>query len=249
LSVTSLLKLSELSEVFVLEADPDLGADIPPDVRPEAVKESRAPLSVFPLGEWQFDPPPDPTALGALILEGMLVLRIGFGGSTHLEVLGEEDILNPWHLEIAGALEQQASVHVVQSGFMALLDRDFALRMARWPEVFAALMRRLVRRARRMIIQTSILSRPRADERFELMLWQLADRFGNVTPEGLLVRLPFTHDQLGEMVGAKRSTVTLAVSQLVAEDRRRIPGRKQWLLPHHELTPLTALSHPDARVP
>jgi CRP/FNR family cyclic AMP-dependent transcriptional regulator len=106
----------------------------------------------------------------------------------------------------------------------------------------AALIRRLVGRARRMILRASILSRPRVYDRVELMLWLLADQFGSVTPEGLLVRLPFTHNQLGEIVGAKRSTVTLAVRQLVAEDRLRIPGRNQWLLPHHQVARLKSRS-------
>jgi CRP-like cAMP-binding protein len=115
--------------------------------------------------------------------------------------------------------------------------------MARWPEVSAALVRRLVVRTRRMILRASILSRPRVHERVELMLWLLADQFGSVTPEGLLVRLPFTHTQLGEIVGAKRSTVTLAIRHLVAEDRLRIPGRNEWLLPNHQLTRLRSHSH------
>ena len=55
------------------------------------------------------------------------------------------------------------------------------------------------------------------------------------------MRLPFTHVQLAEMIAARRSTVTMAVSRLVADDRLRRPGRNQWLLPHLELTRLTRL--------
>jgi CRP/FNR family transcriptional regulator, cyclic AMP receptor protein len=243
MSVSSLVKTSELSEVHVLEVDPELGAAIPPDEFAEALRASRAPVRAARVGEFEFDPLPDLASLGALILEGMIVVRIEFGGSAHLEVLGAEDVVNPWHLEASPTLAEHVTVYVVKSGYVALLDRDFALRMARWPEVSAALVRRLVVRARRMILRASILSRPRVDERIALMFWLLGDQFGNVTPEGLLVRLPFTHNQLGEIVGAKRSTVTLAIRQLVAADRLRIPARNQWLLPHHELTRLASSSH------
>lgn len=172
------------------------------------------------------------------------MVRIEFRGAAHLEVLGAEDVVNPWHLESAPTLAEHVSVYVVRSGYVALLDRGFALRIAPWPEVSAALMRRLVVRTRRMILGASILSsRPRVEERVELMLWLLGDQFGSVTPEGLLVRLPFTHSQLGEIVGAKRSTVTLAIRHLVAEDRLRIPGRNEWLLPNHQLTRLRSHSH------
>jgi hypothetical protein len=187
--VSSLLKTSQLSEVHVLEVDPELGAAIPREEFAEAVKASRAPVRAAPVGEFKFDPLPDLSALGALILEGMVVVRIEFGGAAHLEVLGEEDVVSPWYLEDAPTLAEHVSVYVVRSGYVALLDREFALRMARWPEVSAALVRRLVVRTRRMILRASILSRPRVHERVELMLWLLADQFGSVTPEGLLVRL------------------------------------------------------------
>jgi hypothetical protein len=57
------------------------------------------------------------------------------------------------------------------------------------------------------------------------------------------VHLPFTHQQLAEMIAAQRSTVTVAANRLVAEDRLRRPARNQWLLRHHELTRLTKPEH------
>jgi len=172
---------------------------------------------------------------------GMVVLRLEFGGSIHLEVLGKGDVLNPWQLETDTSLQEQVSVQVIQSGCVAVLDGRFAEQMSPWPEVFAALMRRQIMRTRRMVLQACILSHSRVDERLELMLWRLAEQFGSMTREGLLVRLPFTHVQLAEMIAARRSTVTMAVSRLVAEERLRRPGRNQWLLPHPELTRLTGL--------
>jgi CRP/FNR family transcriptional regulator, cyclic AMP receptor protein len=238
---SSLRRLRRVNQVLVLQADPELAADVPSNERSRAVRASSAPVRVFSLGEWQFESAPERTSLGALILVGMVVLRMEFGGCSHLEVLGKGDVLNPWQLETDTRLQEEVSVHVVQSGYVALLDRRFAEHMTPWPEVFAALMRRQIRRTRRMVLQAYILSRSRVEERLELMLWRLGEQFGSMTREGLLVRLPFTHLQLAEKIAARRSTVTMAVSRLVAEDRLRRPGRNQWLLPHLELSRLTAL--------
>jgi CRP/FNR family transcriptional regulator, cyclic AMP receptor protein len=235
-----LRRISHLSEVLVLSVDPGLAEDMAPSRRRQAEQASAAPVRVASVGRWEFEPNPDPTALGVLILRGMVVLRIGFAGSTHLELVGAGDVLNPWSISTETSLQAQASVHVVRSGGVAVLDRRFVERMTPWPEVIAALMRRHIRRIRRMAVQASILSLPRVDERLEYTLWRLAEQFGSMTREGLHVRLPFTHRELAEMIAARRSTVTLAVNRLVAEDRVRRPGRNQWLLPHHELTRLRA---------
>lgn len=224
--------------MLVLQVDVRLAADIAPNERRRAIEASRAPVRTAAIGPWQFEPDPETTSLGALILKGMVVVRMEFRGRGHLEVLGEGDVINPWRLATDTPLQEQLDVQVMQSGYVALLDHRFVLRMTPWPEVFAALMRRQIRRTRRMVLQACILSRSSVDERLELMLWRLAEQFGSMTRDGLLVQLPFTHLHLAEMIAAQRSTVTLAANRLVAEDRLRRPGRNQWLLPHHELTRL-----------
>ena len=223
----------------MLEADPELAADVAPDERQRAEAASRAPVRALTRGEWEFVDPPDRTALGALMLEGMVVLRVELRGSSHLEVLGPGDLINPWLLGTETPLVEETSVHVVESGRVAVLDASFTARMNPWPEVFAALMRRAIMRVRRMIVQAAILSRPRAEHRLELMLWRLAEQFGSVTADGLEVRLPLTHEQLSEMIAARQSTVTLAIGALVADDRLRHPSRNVWILPHREVGRLT----------
>ena len=182
----ALRRLREVGKALVLQVDPELAADVPSQEHSRAVEASRAPVRVLSPGEWQFRPMPGSRSLGALILVGVVVLKMEFGGCSHLEVLGKGDVLNPWQLETDTRLQEQVSVQVVQSGCVAVLDRRFAEQMTPWPEVFAALMRRQIMRTRRMVLQACILSRSRVDERLELMLWRLGEQFGSMTREGCL---------------------------------------------------------------
>jgi hypothetical protein len=47
-----------------------------------------------------------------------------------------------------------------------------------------------------------------------MILWLMADRWGRVAPESLVVPLPLTHRTLARLVGARRPSVTTAISQL-----------------------------------
>ena len=66
--------------------------------------------------------------------------------------------------------------------------------------------------------------------RLEALFWHLADRWGKVTPKGVVVPLRLSHRLLGSLVGARRPTVTTALAQL-ADDGRVLPyGLEGWLL-------------------
>ena len=55
---------------------------------------------------------------------------------------------------------------------------------------------------------------PRADARIALLLWHLAERWGRVEPDGILVPLPLTHRLIGRLVGAERPSVSHALARL-----------------------------------
>ena len=60
-------------------------------------------------------------------------------------------------------------------------------------------------------MQAAILALPRVESRVLAILWHLADVFGSVNADGVLVPLKLTHERLGRLVGAQRPTVTLDV--------------------------------------
>jgi hypothetical protein len=62
------------------------------------------------------------------------------------------------------------------------------------------------------------------------VLWQLSERFGRVGADGVWLNVRLTHQLLGQLVGAQRPTVTLALRALTeaGDLRRRDDGT--WLL-------------------
>lgn len=217
--------------VRVLEEDADLAAAISEPERHAALRSVIAPGFELPRGPWTFRPPADPAALGALILSGLLIVRVESGDRAHVELLGEGDVISPWVGTGAEVnVPSEVSARIISPLRLALLDRRFALRIARWPEVQAVLMRRLIARARRLSLQAAINALPRVEERLELTLWRLADRFGRVTPEGIALRLAMSHELLGELIAAQRPSVTTAVRSMETRQRLLRPARHQWLL-------------------
>ena len=53
-----------------------------------AVAASLAPTFELERGPWRFSPRPDAGALGALVLEGLIVIRINAETRAHVELLG-----------------------------------------------------------------------------------------------------------------------------------------------------------------
>jgi len=63
-------------------------------------------------------------------------------------------------------------------------------------------------------LSTAIALEPRLERRLILKLRQLAERWGRVTPDGVRLDLRVTHQELADMVGAARESVTVAFGRL-----------------------------------
>ena len=217
--------------VRVLEADPDLGVGIDQSEWQAAVAMSAALEFEFERGPWRFFPEPKPGGFGALILDGLILIRIDAGSRSHIEMLGPGDVISPW---VGTGAELSApslvTASVVSRARVALLDRRFALRTGRWPEIHGALIGRCIERARRLSLQSAINALPRIEERVEVTLWGLAYRFGRVTPEGIVVELPISHSQLADIVAAQRPSVSTAVVRLEGQGRIARTARRTLLL-------------------
>jgi CRP/FNR family cyclic AMP-dependent transcriptional regulator len=169
---------------------------------------------------------------GLLVLDGILARRVTLGRFDCTELLGSGDLLRPWNFESAttASVSSHVSWNVVSPVRVAALDRRFALAVAPWPEIGAALMDRIVQRARWLAFQLAVSHVVRVDTRLLLMFWHFADRWGRMTREGARVRLPVTHGVLASVVGARRPSVTTALGRLQDEGLiERLPDG-EWLL-------------------
>ena len=113
-------------------------------------------------------------------------------------------------------------------------------RAATYPGVSAMLMERIEARARRLATVKAIAQLTRVDERLVAVIRHFCERWGRVTADGVLLPLCLSHRMLGELVGARRPSVSTAAAALEKADRliRRSDGT--WLVREHAAVPRTA---------
>lgn len=233
--------------IQLLRHDPDLAEHLHGERLERAIEECLVRVMRFQTGDWS---PPEhaggpPGGLGLLILEGMVVRRVGLAGRFGTELLGEGDLLRPWQDEDLGPLHLHTGRwRVLQPGRIAILDLDFARRVARYPELISCFLGRAVRRSRYMAANMAIINQPRIDTRLQMLLWELAARWGSVHRDGVHLPIRLTHATLAELVAARRPTVTKALGELAECSLVAWTG-EHWLLkgrPPSELEAIGSVS-------
>ena len=223
----------------MIDEDPDLlgGLDgtLADAVRHQLIARtlSLEPRAWEPLGN---DLPPDFDGwLGMLVLDGLLVRQVDIGGLRCCELLGPGDVLRPWDEDGPGAaLESQSCWRVLEPTRLALLDAAFARRASRWPSVTTELMRRTLARSRSLSILLALTQARRADVRLRTLFWHLADRWGRVTPGGVVLPLNLTHRVIAELTGLRRPSVSLSLGELERTGEIVRLSKSQWLIAHPE---------------
>jgi len=206
--------------IALLKADPELGEAIPDADRPTAERVLTVATRLVEPGPW--DPVAEagdkPPAIGLLVVSGVLTRDLVFAGRTTTELLGAGDIIRPWvDDQPFDGLPFEASWQAHATAQIALLDARIAMACGRWPDMAAAVADRFVRRARSLAFQRAIAQIPRVDERLLVLLWSLAERWGRVGPEGVRLPLALPHRTLATLVGARRPSVTTALSGLARD--------------------------------
>jgi CRP/FNR family transcriptional regulator, cyclic AMP receptor protein len=183
--------------------------------------------------------------LGLLVLDGLIVHDVRVGSTTCTELLGRGDVLRPWEEGLdPSSVPLRPEWRVLVPTRVAVLDRRFAVVAGHFPEVVNELLSRAAARARAAVALMSISHLSGIENRIEACLWHLADRFGRVTREGVLVPLPLTHLTLARLVGAHRPSVTTALGTLAEQGRvLRRPGGG-YLLPGEAPAPLATQDLP-----
>ena len=201
----------------VLDAVPELADEMAPDRLEGARRHALAATIELTPGRWQAssDDLDDPGGYGLLVVDGLMTRDIVLGQTTASELVGAGDLLRPNDNEgQISPVPFDIAWTVLEPTRLAILDRRFAIVTARWPEVAAAIVRAATRRSHALTYQIAVGHMTRVDSRLLVLFWHLADRWGRVTKDGIVVPLKLTHQILGRIVGAQRPSVTTALKAL-----------------------------------
>lgn len=200
----------------VLNEDADLADVIPPGRRERATDECLTRLIVVREGNWSaLGGAVLHRGIGLLVLDGMLIRRVGVDGRYGAELLGQGDLLRPWEGEDEPpTLPVTTGWRVIQTTRMAVLDEAVAQRMSRYPELQGRLVSRALQRSRNLAVNMAIVHQPRVEKRLHMLLWHLAGRWGKVCRDGVHVPLTITHSVLADLTAARRPTVSSALTDL-----------------------------------
>lgn len=113
----------------------------------------------------------------------------------------------------------------IEEALMHLVDRA---RLEAWmhdPALAANLVRVLSAQIADRELAVAIALEPRVERRLLLKLRQLAERWGRVTPDGIRLDLRLTHQELANMVGAVRESVTIALGRLASAGEIEVRNR------------------------
>ncbi len=210
-----------------MRLDADLATGLAARERERAERSCLAPVVELPKGAWDADATPgvDRSGLGLLVLSGAICRRVVQNQRYGAELVGPGDLLRPWdRIGEWSSIPTGSDWLVVKRTRLAVLDAEFARSSAAFPEIAAAMVRRALMRSRYLAILIAIVSQRRVETRLLMLFWHLADRFGHMHDGWVDVPVPLTHSLLGELVAARRPSVSTALSRLDARGvLRRTP--------------------------
>jgi len=113
---------------------------------------------------------------------------------------------------------------------VGLLDLQLINVGARCPQLIHGILRRAIERSYALALDVAIHTLQHLELRLLVLFWHLADRFGRVTAEGIIIPLRLSHSDIAELIGSQRPSVSVRLSALAKRDvliRRR---DRTWML-------------------
>jgi hypothetical protein len=219
--------------ISLLDADPDFADGLDDATVERARAAARTRVQRLSPGAWDARAAMEPERhhRGFLIVDGLLARQVDVLGRRCCELLSHGDVMRPWQWDPEGShVQAEVGWEVLEPTRLAVLDHALIQRLAPFPQLGAELFARGIRRAHALAVALAISHHQRVDERLHLTLWHLAERWGRVTPDGIVLPLPLSHQRLADLVGAHRPSVTTAMGDLVREGAvsRRDDG--DWVL-------------------
>jgi CRP/FNR family cyclic AMP-dependent transcriptional regulator len=212
----------------LLDIEPDIASRLREDDRAEARERLTVDCASVPEGTWVLKED-DSRTLGLIVVDGLLLQEIGIGGRRSLNLLGRGDVILPAAYP-SDALDVTVQWTAATEATIAILDDRLQAPFRLWPGLALGLMDRVALQLTRLAVQSAIARLPRVEDRLEATFWDLADRWGRMTPSGIHLPLQLTHEVLARLAGGRRPTISLALRDLA--DRGIVARRPDgsWLL-------------------
>ena len=218
--------------VDVVEALPELHDAVPKERLSAARRTLRARAMTVRRGRWNAREDADQLLQGGcgfLILEGALIRCVTVAHRTSGELLGTGDVVLPGH-DLYEDGQFTSYYRAISEVRLAVLDARFTRAAALVPEIVPTLLASMTRRAGTVSRQLVIVQSQSVETRILVTLNYLAERWGVVTVDGIVLPEFLSHGTLALLLGARRPSVTSAMVRLTerGEIERREDGR--WLL-------------------
>lgn len=215
------------SGVSLLDVEPELRSFLTKEELAEA-RRIALPVRTMKMGASAIELLQETDAFGAIVLEGLLLHGVQIGERPSLRLVEPSNVV-PFTRSTPPLPGATVSLRAATLSRIVLLEGRFLLATRRWPQLAALIYGRALESSERLATQLAISHLSRVDERLMALMWLLADDWGHVTPAGIRLRLALTHEALGELIGAKRPTVTLALKEL-SERGSLIRQDQDWVI-------------------
>jgi CRP/FNR family transcriptional regulator, cyclic AMP receptor protein len=216
--------------VRVFECDPSLLEGVDPKLAERLRRHVMARVITVPAGRpVTLSPDERRDVLGLLVLDGLLICSVSLGGHRGVSLYGTCDFVRPWSREtVMHSIPSEMSWKAMTPAWLAVLDSEFEQIASRCPGVLSRLVDRLEQPGS-LAMSRALSQIPHLEKRLQILMWQLADRWGRVEPEGVAIHMDLNQSVLADLVGACRQSVNRTLAALT---RRGLLARRGriWIL-------------------
>jgi CRP-like cAMP-binding protein len=225
--------------IHLLEADPRLGSYIDRAELEEARRLIVVPALDLSPGALDLAAVRDAEGVscpcwGMMVVAGAVLNNVSLMDRICSRLFGPGDLMlldGPLEESIPAAWEWTVKL----PSRIALLDDRLLTAGQRWPAVLRAVHERAAQVGHMGMLNRAISQLPRVEDRLLAFFWTVADQRGSVRADGIWLDVPLTHDELGQLVGARRPTVSLGMRKL-GEQGHLTAEEHGFLLAHDSLT-------------
>lgn len=209
------LKLEQSLRLLLVEPDFASAIDDPARRRSAARQVTAGRLNLVPGERLDPDKLTRSAPFGIVVLSGYLVREWMTARRTSADLIGGGDVVPPAGGEPTLAMLHHTTAWTALTDVrVALLDAEFFERAAPWPEIAGALLERTGRVGQRLSLRGAIAALPSVDARLLASFWLWASQWGSVASQGVVLRVPLSHERLARLIQARRPTVTTALGRL-----------------------------------